>query len=232
PIKSGIGIITGFSNTVVQIVRHISFDGFVTSTTDVAGLAEAVEKGAGIVMMADDSRFMAFNVKTGCLVDNSKATAKGFIAGLDLMTDGLKDKKVMVIGCGPVGRHSTIEALKRGALVSVYDIDTQRSRDIVEYLDKENENNINKKVNIIEDFEEGLSANDFLVEATNSEGVINEKMIGPQTYITAPGMPPGLTPEAVKKISPRLFHDPLQTGVAVMAVEAFQHPGTVPFKEK
>ncbi|MCP4157257.1 MAG: 3-methylornithyl-N6-L-lysine dehydrogenase PylD, partial [bacterium] len=42
PIKSGIGIITGFSNTVVQIVRHIGFDGFVTSTTDVAGLAEAV----------------------------------------------------------------------------------------------------------------------------------------------------------------------------------------------
>lgn len=45
-------------------------------------------------------------------------------------------------------------------------------------------------------------------------------MITPQTYIAAPGMPLGLTRGAVEKIGDRLFHDPLQTGVAIMAIEA------------
>jgi pyrrolysine biosynthesis protein PylD len=40
------------------------------------------------------------------------------------------------------------------------------------------------------------------------------------TYISAPGMPTGLGAGALKKLSGRYLHDPLQIGVATMIVEA------------
>jgi pyrrolysine biosynthesis protein PylD len=128
PISSGQGVIPGFSQTVAKIVRYIGFNAFVTGDADVAGIAEAVEKKARVIMMADDQRFVALNIARGLVVDNSEATGKGFTAGLELMAGGLKDQKVLVIGCGPVGQSSALAAIHRGAEVSVFDIDSQRSQ--------------------------------------------------------------------------------------------------------
>ncbi|MDQ1355513.1 MAG: 3-methylornithyl-N6-L-lysine dehydrogenase, partial [Acidobacteriota bacterium] len=75
-------------------------------------------------------------------------------------------------------------------------------------------------VNVEQTLKKALSGHCLIVEATNAAGVIDEIFITPETYIAAPGMPLGLTPAAVRKVSQRLLHDPLQLGVAVMAIQA------------
>jgi pyrrolysine biosynthesis protein PylD len=216
PISSGQGVIRAFSQTIAQIVRYIGFNAFVTSESDVTGIAEAVEQKAQVIMMADDQRFVALNVARGLVVDNSEATGKGFTAGLDLMTGGLKEQKVLVIGCGPVGQSAALAAIHRGAEVSVLDIDSRRCQRIANALIELT----HRPVAVAHSIEKALSGHSFIVEATNAAGVIDEIFITPETYIAAPGMPLGLTPAAVRKVSRRLLHDPLQLGVAVMAIEA------------
>ncbi|MCX6580585.1 MAG: 3-methylornithyl-N6-L-lysine dehydrogenase PylD [Candidatus Aminicenantes bacterium] len=215
PISSGQGVIRAFSQTIAQIVRYIGFNAFVTSESDVTGIAEAVAKKAQVIMMADDQRFVALNVARGLVVDNSEATGKGFMAGLDLMTGGLKEQKVLVIGCGPVGYSAALAAIHRGAEVSVFDIDSQRCQRVANALMELT----HRPVAAANSIEKALSGHSFIVEATNAAGVIAEIFITPETYIAAPGMPLGLTPAAVRKVSRRLLHDPLQLGVAVMAIE-------------
>lgn len=210
PVRSGQGVIEGFSDAVKHIVRHIGFNAFVTGAADVAGIAEAVERKAQVVMMADDHRFVALNVKHGRVVDNAEATGKGFTAGLDLMAGGLRGRKVLVIGCGPVGQSAALAAVNRGAEVAVFDIDRQRSH----RLAKE------RGVTVEQSLEKALRRHQLVVEATNTADVIDDTVITPGTYIAAPGMPLGLTPAAVQKISHRLLHDPLQTGTAVMVIDA------------
>jgi len=216
PIRSGQGVLEGFCETVKDIVQHIGFNAFVTQCTDVAGITEVVERNAEVVMMADELRFVALNVKHGRIVDNADATGKGFAAGLDLMVGGLKDRAVLVIGCGPVGRSAVMAAIKRGAGVTVFDIDTQRSQ----HLAQEVIELTNRSITVGPSLDSALCSHQLLVDATNSADVINVENITPQTYIAAPGMPLGLTPAAVKKISGRLLHDPLQLGVAVMVIDA------------
>lgn len=216
PISSGQGVIRAFSQTVAQIVRYIGFNAFVTSGSDVTGIAEAVEEKAQVIMMADDQRFVALNVTRGLVVDNSEATGKGFTAGLDLMTGGLKGHKVLVIGCGPVGHSAALAAIRWGAEVSVFDIDSRRCQQTVNDLMELTR----RQVTVEPSIEKALSGHSFIVEATNAVEVIDEILITPETFIAAPGMPLGLTPAAVRKVSRRLLHDPLQLGVAVMAIEA------------
>ncbi len=216
PIRSGQGILKGFCDTVKHIVQHIGFNAFVTEGTDVAGIAEAVERNAKIIMMADDFRFVALNVKHGRIVDNADATGRGFAAGLDLMVGGLKGQKVLVIGCGPVGQSAALAAVNRGATVSVFDINAHYSN----HLAQEIIELTNQSITIEPSLDSALHSHQLLLEATHSAGIIDKENITLQTYIAAPGMPLGLTPAAVEKISNRLLHDPLQIGVAVMAIDA------------
>lgn len=216
PILGGQGVIPGFTETINRIVQHIGLNAFVTNDADVAGIAEAVEKGAQRIMMADDLRFIVLDVTRAAIIDNSQATGKGFVAGLDLMTGGLKGQKVLVIGCGPVGQSAALAAIQWGAEVSVFDIDSQRSEASAKTIME----STGSHVIIEQTLEKALSSSRLLVEATNVAGIIDESAITSETYIAAPGMPLGLTPAAVKKISQRLLHDPLQLGVAVMAIEA------------
>lgn len=216
PVESGQGIIEGFCETISDIVWHIGFDVFVTGKADVAGIAQAVEKKAEVVMMADDHRFMALNIKSGHMSDNAKATGKGYAAGLDLMAGGLKGRKVFITGCGPVGWSAALAVLQRGAEVSVFDTRHGTAHLLAKYVKEL----MNRTIVIEESLEQGLSNHHYIIEATNAAGIIDENAITRQTHIAAPGMPLGLTPEALRKISGRLLHDPLQIGTAVMAVEA------------
>jgi 3-methylornithyl-N6-L-lysine dehydrogenase len=218
PVKSGEGIIGGFCDTVKHIVEHIGFDGFVTQGTDVAGMAEAVERNADVIMMADDYRFIALNIQSGRIVDNSEATARGMVAGLDLMAGGLEGKSVLILGCGPVGCNSAIAALQFGAEVGVYDVMSQCSL----FLEEQVKRRLDRGIVIEKKLAQALRYYHLMVDATDSENIINADVIKPETYIAAPGMPLGITPAAVKKLSGRLYHDPLQTGVAVMALDAIK----------
>jgi pyrrolysine biosynthesis protein PylD len=216
PITSGRGVITGFSQTVKAILEFIGVGVFITTQTDVAGTAEAFEKGAHLLFMADDHRFVALNLKDRSVVDNAAAAGKGFAAGLDLMGGGLTEEKVMVLGCGPVGFAAVFNLLSLKARVSVYDTVSGCSHGLREKISEQ----LNITINIEKDMKQALSKYRFIIDATNAAGIISEEVITPLTFIAAPGLPLGLTPGAVTKISGRLLHDPLQIGVAVMAVEA------------
>jgi pyrrolysine biosynthesis protein PylD len=59
PVTSGFGVIGGFSDAVAAIVAPLGFATFVTESSDVAGIVEGIERGADILMLADDERFVA-----------------------------------------------------------------------------------------------------------------------------------------------------------------------------
>jgi len=223
PVNSGQGVITGFSQTVAAIVTHLGFQGFITRTADVSGIAEAVESGAPIIMMADDLRFVAINIKNGTVIDNTQATAKGFVAGLDLMAQGLKGRSVLVIGCGPVGWEAVREILHRGAEAAVFDIQPHRCVQLQAHFQQQS----GISITIEKELTTALNHHDLIVEATNAPAIIESSMITPRTIIAAPGMPLGVTPSAAAQLSDRLLHDPLQIGAAVMAIQAITTPKTL-----
>lgn len=218
PITAGQGIITGFSTAVKAILEFIGFKVFVTKLADAAGTAEAFERGSRLIFMADDNRFVALNIKRCLVVDNAAATGKGFAAALELMSGGVAGERVLVLGCGPVG-FSVVESIIRfGARVSVYDIVPGYSLALREKIEAQ----LKTRIKIEKDLKRVLSEVRLIVDATNAAGIIPEEVISPRTYIAAPGMPLGLTPAAVEKIAGRLLHDPLQLGVAAMAIEAIK----------
>ena len=217
PIRWGKGVIGRFSETTRDILKHIGFQAFVTENSDVSGLAEAFEMQADIIFLSDDNHFVALNAECRRVVDNSAATGKGFGAGLNLMTGGLQGQGVLIIGCGAVGISAAMTLAKYGAKISVYDINHSRSRHLTSTLYK----TLNIKVEIESELIAALSKYRFLVEATTSADIIHEQDLLPATYIAAPGMPLGLNSNTALKLADRLLHDPLQTGVATMGLEAW-----------
>jgi len=67
--------------------------------------------------------------------------------------------------------------------------------------------------------EDALSIHNYIIDASPAENIIKENFIKKNTLISAPGVPLGLTENALKKMSNRIFHDPLQTGVATMLID-------------
>jgi pyrrolysine biosynthesis protein PylD len=216
PTTCGKGIISGFADAIKSIASHMGFKAFTTRHTDISGIAEAIENKADILMMADDNRFVALHLKHHRLIDNSSATGKGYAAGLDLMNKGVKGEKCLVIGCGPVGRSAASALINFGAIVSVYDINQQRCRDLAEELNR----SFDRNIKIERTLESALKNYRLLIEATDAANVISDKNITPETYIAAPGMPLGLNAAAYEKVYDRLLHDPLQIGSATMLVSA------------
>jgi pyrrolysine biosynthesis protein PylD len=218
PVRWGQGVIRGFAETTESILNHLGFKTFVTGNADVSGLAEAYREGADVIFLADDEQFVAINSVTRQVVDNAAATAKGYVTGLILMVAGLKGRNVLVLGCGPVGRSATSTLLNYGAAVTVYDINPRCSEDLVRILDRTDAG----EITIERDYGKALSRHSLVVDATNAAGIIHASDISSDTHIAAPGMPLGLSRNAVKKISDRLLHDPLQIGLATMAIQSLK----------
>lgn len=216
PITAGQGLIENFSETVKKIVTHLGFRAFVTKTTDAAGMAEAFEKKTDILMLADDNRFVALNLKHGRVSDNADATGRGYVAGLNLMTGGLQEKRVLVIGCGQVGRSIVLNLVTLGATITVYDIIHQTCRNLANDV----KNSMGAEIRVEKELNNALMDHRILIDASPGANIIDAQHITPETYIYAPGMPNGLSDAARQKVSSRLIHDPLQIGVATMAVDA------------
>jgi len=216
PMTSGDGVLKGFCRTVSAIAGYIGCRTFISEKADVAGIAEAVEKKAHILMFADEDRFIALHMRRRKLVDNAVATGRGFVAGLGLMAGGLKDRKVLVLGCGPVGQ-SAVEALNRkGCRISVYDTEPAAYGKLSTALS----NIPDIEIHFSSDLDLALRHHEFIVDATPTGKFILARHITSQTIISAPGMPVGLDESALAAIGNRLLHDPLQIGVATMVVGA------------
>ncbi|MGW8265002.1 MAG: 3-methylornithyl-N6-L-lysine dehydrogenase PylD [Longimicrobiales bacterium] len=216
PVSSGLGVIEGFSDAVGAIVAHLGFRAFVTEHRDVAGLAEGLEMGVNILMLADDERFVAVIPGRHQVVDNSSSTALGFVAGLEAMNGGLAGASVLILGCGPVGVAGTEALLERGASVALFDTDRERALSVFRELDS-------KAGNLIPVEEEGLSAlgrYELIFDATNTGGFIESDHLTAKTLMAAPGLPCALTPEALARHGDRVLHDVLEIGTATMVVQA------------
>lgn len=216
PLSCGQGIIDGFCETVSGIVGHLGLHSSAARHSDAGGIAEALERRADIILLADDYRFVAVNVHTRHVSDNNEMTARGFVAGLDLMGRGIAGGSALVIGCGEVGRHSVRILVGMGAAVSVCDLNAE----LASALQKE----IMNKLGVVIEIDDGRDLTSgkyrYIIDATFSSDFIEAAMIGPETYVAVPGVPCGLSSEAREKAANRYLHDPLQIGVATMAMDA------------
>jgi pyrrolysine biosynthesis protein PylD len=211
PISSGEGLIKGFSKAVAGILDFIGFDAFITENIDFKGIEEAYQKKADIIFMADDDTFLALNLQNKKCVNNNLGTAKAYVNALELMTSGLNNEEVFVLGLGPIGMKSIELLIEKNIQVGVYDIDESKIRTVKEQY--------NSQVEIFANPKEAFKQYDFIIEATPANDTILEGYLDSDTYIAAPGVPLGVNELAFKKVEDKLIHDPLQLGVVVMAFE-------------
>ena len=216
PVTSGLGVIRGFSDTVAAIVSHLGFKTFVTESCDEAGISEGNRRGADILMFADDERFVALTPDWHHVVDNSRATAQGFVAGLDLMKGGLAGESVLVLGCGPLGLAATKAIIDRGAEVALCDIQQERALAALRGIGPD----ASDRIRMESTSQTVLDRYELILDATNVGHFIEPSHLTPDTYVAAPGMPNALTPEAMAEHRDRILHDALEIGTATMAVQS------------
>ena len=213
PITSGEGVITHFCESLVDISRSLGFEAEVTSHTDIAGMAEAYQGGYDIVLSSDDDLFCAINLKTGRVIDNSIATARGFVYGLDALAGGLVGKPVLVLGCGPVGLAGIETIHQLGGKITVFDPQPDRCQEAVNRFPDAN-------IQVAANLEEGLAAHTLIFEATPVANTVDAAFISSESCMAAPGVPCGATEAAAELLGSRLLWDPLQIGVATMLMAA------------
>lgn len=210
-VSYGEGIIPGFSESVKNILEFLGVDVFVTRQNNLRGLGEAVERGASMLFLSDDDDFVAINLATRKLADNSEATGRGYAAALDLMAGGIQDHEVLVIGAGPVGRSAAHYISSRGGRVVIHDRDPDQGRIVADTI---------LGGSFTMDLAATLQRCPLIIEATPSPSVITHKYITSGTLVAAPGVPLGVDTEGRKMLGDRLIHDPLEIGVATMLYTA------------
>jgi pyrrolysine biosynthesis protein PylD len=210
PVTSGAGVIGGFSDCVVAILRHLGCDAWVTAQPDVRGIEEAFEGAAEVVFLADDFRFIALSTRKGRCVDNDPATADGYVTALEAVAGSLLGRHVLLLGLGPVGRAAARRLVSRGAAVEVVEPDHARLRAALD---------TRLKVQPVT-LADGLARCDLIFDATPSGGFIDAGDVSSITVAAVPGLPSAFTPAAQAVLGARHIHEPLAIGVAVMAARA------------
>ncbi len=210
PFTAGLGVIGSFAESVAAVCRSMNFNAFVTEEADASGIYEACLKGAEVLFMADDHNFIALNVKTGVVAENSQATAKGFVAALRETAGGLKDRQVLVIGCGVVGQEALHILKMLGARPVAYDHNTEVLSNMAE-----------KGYETIQNVGQ-IAGYPLVFDASSSGDWLGTEMLHPDVFIAAPGVPLSLNQEAYERHGVRLIHDYLPIGVATMLALAYK----------
>lgn len=205
PITAGLGVIGGFSDSVSAIVGNLGMSSFVTSGTDVVGMAEALRSDADIIFMADDDEFIAYNVRTHSYVDNTVATAYGYVAALRIAANGLEGKEVLVVGCGKVGTVAAERLAGECSVVHVVDVCMSKAYDLAER---------HSNIVVHSDVREAMSCCRLVINC--SPAAIPTQWIRDGSVISSPGVPYSFDRKAEEKAT--IIHDPLSIGVSTMAV--------------
>jgi len=209
PVSTGRGIIPRFTETVRDILVHIGFHALLSPEKDADGLLYARRSGAAVTLWADDRQFVA-ELANGERIDNTDATARGYVTGLDLMAGRVSGRPVLLLGCGPLGQAAADLLLALGARLAVFDPVTERAETVARRV----------AGGCSPSLEGGLLGHELILDATNAPGIIDERHLSSRTCVSAPGMPCGATPAARKRLADRLLHDPRQIGVATLAFMA------------
>ena len=204
PITTGLGIIGTFAESVKAIINSMGFSAFITEKKDVSGIYEANLRGAEIIFLADDERFLAVNLSKNKVVENNFATGSGFVSALEGSQGTLEGKEVLVIGYGPVGQEIVKILMKKNAIPVIYDRD-KKAKKFAE----------DKGYRLLSTSME-IRKYELILDATSSGQWLREDMLNPKVWISTPGVPLSLTKEAYEIYKDRLIHDYLPIGVAVM----------------
>ena len=204
PVTSGQGIISSFSEAVAAVTSAMGFRSFVTECFDVSGLFEAYKREADIVFMADDDRYISFNLNKKKMTDNNFATAAGYLTALEEAQGSLVGKEVLLLGFGVLGQEFLKRLLKRGIRVAGHEIDTNRLKTMGW-----------SGVSILEKPEDMLRFK-IVIDATNQGGWIHRGMLHPDAWIASPGIPRSLDDETYFDYEKRVIHDYLEIGTAAM----------------
>jgi pyrrolysine biosynthesis protein PylD len=201
------GVISGFSQSVNAIVERLGMQSYVTKGTDVNGFDQAVNDRVDMVMMADDAKFVAYNVHTAGTTNNSWGTAMGYAVALKNAAKGVESKDVLVIGAGLVGTEA-VQILKGwGANVSVTDIKAEKAKALEQRFG----------VEALEDVESALASHKYILNA--APAIFPGRLIQEGAVISTPGVPHYFDEEGRRKAK-AIIHDPLEIGTAMMAVNS------------
>ena len=204
PVNSGEGIIGSFAESVAAITASMGFSSFVTECFDVNGICEAHKREADILFMADDDRYISFNLNKKKMADNNVATAAGYLAALEETQKTLVGKEVLLLGFGVLGQEFLKRLLKKGIRVTGYDIDEKRLKAMGW-----------SGASILED-QEDMKKFKVVIDATNQGGWRHQGMLHPDAWIASPGVPLSLDEEMYAMYEARTIHDYLEIGTAAM----------------
>jgi pyrrolysine biosynthesis protein PylD len=213
PVTSGQGVIEGFTQAVQAIIHHLGCPSFITESCDIAGIAEGIERGASILFLADDIRFIAINLSQKRVIDNDLATGWSYAYALDACAGGLQGQSLLLIGAGRVGKHALCALDRLGASVGVFDIDDSKVQPLMDTY----------RIKREEDLSDALDRYTLLFDASPAPDIIHPEHIKPETIIAACGIPIGVSDKARTLVEGRLIHDPLQLGTAAMLAIAVGH---------
>lgn len=204
PVTAGLGVIGSFAQSVAAVTGVMGFQSFVTKQTDVNGLYEAYQNGADIVYMADDDRFISMNLHKKKAAENDHATALGYTTALERAMGSFVGNRILLMGCGFLGREFMKCLKKKGAIFDVYDTDREK----LAAINREEIHSV--------DSPEEIRNYQYLIDATSQGNWLHADMLHPQVWIAAPGLPLSFDEETLGLHKDRIIHDPLQIGVASM----------------
>lgn len=211
-VSTGGGVIPGFVESVASIGRRMGLIAAVMNYTDEDGFKQAADLGADFIISADDDRYLARESRSGRQADNNPATSAVFVAALELLYgQSLKDKEVLVLGLGVIGRGAAVKLEELGAYPLVYDPDVKRASSLMGQLAE------GEVLSSPSGLAKALKRTNIIFEATPVEDALPKDLWPDKAVVSAPGMPLSwpqqwLYPGA----GGRLWHDPLQSGTAAM----------------
>jgi len=210
PITRGLGVIGRFSESVAAILKTMGFETFVTNRADVDGLYEASLRGANIVLLADDARYIALNLQSGRIADNNIATVAGYMQVLRSMSGGLRGRSAVVLGYGVIGRLFAENLMQAGAKVAVYERnialrETVEGDGLTWIYDSDSPSPQNVLLNY-----------DLVADATNEGDWLKAENLCEHALIVAPGVPLSFDDASANKLGNRCVHDLLEIGTVSM----------------
>lgn len=213
-ITTGEGEIGGFGLAVAEIAGFMGFPTRLAAAPDVAGLAEAVQDQADLVLCSDDDYFGALNFKKGRVGENSWATGLGYAEMLGYMAQGLKEKTVHLTGAGPVGRAAAAHLDSLGAVVVVHDHQDHLSGQLAARLKR-------GRAGTAEELVEAQKSGGLFFQAAPDPRALDWQLLDPaSSLVVHPAVPLGLPDKERPGWRGRLWFDPLQLGTAVMLAAA------------
>lgn len=210
PISSGEGIISGFSQLLYEIACFLGCQTQILPP-DKEGFAKAKADNYEIILWSDDDTYLAENLWYDFQAENGWATGLGYAAALDLLVSRYQyEKKVLVLGAGPVGRSASYALTRAGYTVVLCDTDLEKAQKHAQTLSR----------CIAVDLETIAQYAPYfcLLDATPADTQYCEKYLAKDACITAPCVPCHW--EGKKEYYEKLWHDPLQLGTAIMLVSA------------